>query len=178
MSTESIPLWDVLAGWEGYQRSLVNAVRPLTAEQLAWRPAPHLRSVGELVGHIGQGRLTIFARIQSPRNAELASQTGGDNPQETLYGNADALARKLESSWGLIEAALKEWSVADLATTDRYSDNGQTYALSRQWNIWLLLNHDLHHGGELALMLGIQGVPAPELRERFGHLANPPLAQD
>jgi|SRR5579859_458355 len=177
MSTESTPLWNVFEGWEGYQRSLVNAVRPLTAEQLAWRPAPHLRSVGELAGHIGQGRLVVFSRLQSPRAAELASQTAADNPQETLYGNAEALVRLLESSWGLIETALKDWTVADLATSYRFMDNGQAYALSRQWNMWLMLTHDLHHGGELAMLLGIQGVAAPELRERFGHLSIPPLAE-
>ena len=177
MSAEPMPLSKIFEGWEGYQRSLVNAVRPLTAEQLAWRPAPHLRSVGELVGHIGEGRFVVFARMQAPRDAELASQTGADNPQETLYGNAEALARILESSWALIEAALKEWTVADLALTYRHTESGQTYVISRQWTIWLMLTHDMHHGGELAMLLGIQGIAAPDLRDRFGHLVAPPLAE-
>ena len=176
MSTDAMPLSQVFEGWEGHQRSLVDTVRALTREQLAWRPAPHLRSVGELVGHISQGRIDWFARMQAPRSAELASQTGADNPQETLYGNAEALARHLEGSWRMVEATLNEWSVADLAVTYRHTYYGQTYAISRQWTIWRILTHDVHHGGELALMLGLQGVAVPELGYQFGHLAMPPLA--
>jgi len=178
MSAEPMPLSKIFEGWEGHQRSLVDTARPLTREQLAWRPAPHLRSVGELVGHISQGRIDWFARMQTPRDAELASQAGGENLEETLYGNAEALARHLEGSWGMIEAALKEWTVADLGVTYRHTYNGQAYAISRQWTIWRILTHDVHHGGELALMLGLQGIAVPELGGQFGHLVVPPLAED
>jgi hypothetical protein len=36
--------------------------------------------------------------------------------------------------------------------------------------------HDIHHGGELAVMLGIQGIPTPELGDAGGHLILLPLA--
>jgi hypothetical protein len=36
----------------------------------------------------------------------------------------------------------------------------------------------MHHGGELALMLGMQGVGVPELGDLGGHLTYPPLAGD
>ena len=178
MSADSIPLAKVFAGWAGFQHSLVEAVRPLTSAQLAWRPAPQLRSVGELAAHIAHGRLVVFSRIQPALAAELASETEPDNPQETLYGNAQALARNLQSSWELIADALSEWTVADLDTTYRFTNGGQTFALSRQWNIWLALTHDMHHGGELATLLSIQGIPTPLRGDRFGHLVDPPLAQD
>ena len=96
MGTQAMSLSQLFDGWQGHQRSLVDTIRPLTREQLAWRPAPQLRSVGELAGHISQGRIDWFARMQAPRSAELASQTAADNPQETLYGNAQALVRKAE----------------------------------------------------------------------------------
>src|SRR5689334_14574375 len=121
MSTDTMPLAEVFDGWESYQRSLVNTVRPLTTEQLAWRPAPHLRSVGEIVGHIGQGRIDWFSRMQAPRAAEFSDQTGAESQAETLYGNPEALVRKLENSWGIVEATLKEWTVADLAVTYRHT---------------------------------------------------------
>jgi uncharacterized damage-inducible protein DinB len=180
MSADPVPLAEVFEGWAGYQYSLVEAVRPLTPEQLAWRPAPHLRPVGELAAHIAHGRVVIFSRVQAPLAAQLASQTAPDNPQDTLYGSAAALVRNLESSWGLIEEALNTWTAAshDLATTYRFTGGEQAFALSRQWNIWLMLTHDIHHGGELATLLSIQGITTPLLGDRFGHLAVPPLAQD
>ena len=80
MSTESMPLSKVFEGWEGYQHSLVEAVRLLTPDQLAWRPALRLRSVGELAAHIAHGRVVVFSRIQTPRAAKLAGETEPDNP--------------------------------------------------------------------------------------------------
>ncbi len=35
--------------------------------------------------------------------------------------------------------------------------------------------HDLHHGGEFALMLGIQGIENFELGDLGGHVVEPPL---
>ena len=52
---------------------------------------------------------------------------------ELLQEYAAALAQNLESSWELIADALREWTVADLATTYRFTNGGQAIALSRQW---------------------------------------------
>jgi hypothetical protein len=65
-------LIDVYRGWEGYQASLVHAVAPLTDEQLAFRAAPGLKSVGEIVRHIAAGRIDWFLRMNAPGCAELA----------------------------------------------------------------------------------------------------------
>ena len=59
-------LAEIFDGWNGYQASLVHAVEPLTAAQLAWRPAADRRSVGELVRHLALGRVTWFARMGGP----------------------------------------------------------------------------------------------------------------
>lgn len=40
---------------------------------------------------------------------------------------------------------------------------GQPYALSRQWVTWHVIEHDLHHGGELSFSLGANGLAAPDL---------------
>ena len=42
--------------------------------------------------------------------------------------------------------------------------------------LWRILAHDIHHGGELALMLGAQGVEIFELGGLGGHINSPPLA--
>jgi uncharacterized damage-inducible protein DinB len=76
----------------------------------------------------------------------------------------------------MIEATLDQWTVADLATTYRHTWNGDTYAVSRQWTIWRILSHDIHHGGQLSLMLGMQGIEHFELGDLFGHITLPPLA--
>lgn len=72
MDSSPVALERIFDGWAGYNTSLVNAVRPLTAAQLGWRPAGHLRTTGELVRHISLGRLSWFARMDAPGSAELS----------------------------------------------------------------------------------------------------------
>ncbi|WP_220201684.1 hypothetical protein [Reticulibacter mediterranei] len=37
----------------------------------------------------------------------------------------------------------------------------KTYTISRQWTSLRILSHDLHHAGELVMLLGIQGSTFP-----------------
>ena len=177
----------IFSGWDSFQTSLAHAIEPLTPEQLAWRPAPELRSVGELARHISQGRLSWFMRMDAPGSAALASRIpqwqqdsdGNRNIVEeslTITDQASQLVTWLDLTWQMIAATLKAWQVSDLQVTYRHTWNGDTYAVSRQWTIWRILSHDIHHGGELSLMLGMQGIQAFELGDLFGHITLPPLA--
>ena len=39
------------------------------------------------------------------------------------------------------------------------------------------MSHDLHHGGELSILLGMQGIEIPDLGDQGGHLTELPLAE-
>ena len=180
-------LKQVLDGWQGYQISLVHAIAPLSPEQLRWRPAPGLNSVGEVARHISLGRVVWFARMDAPGAAEVAAQidvweqdSDGNRyiveQALDIAGDAAELVRWLEMSWAMIAQALSAWAVEDLQVVYRHTWNGDTYAISRQWTLWRILSHDIHHGGELSLMLGQQGIEAFELGGLFGHIILPPLA--
>ncbi len=179
MTEGSISLSKIFDGWDGLQTSILHAVQPLTPEQLAWRAAPNLRSVGEVVSHTALGRVVWFERMHAPGSAALAARIAALGPQPvvelSIAGDRDALLDWLEASWGMIADTLNQWTVSDLARTYRHEYWGKTYAVSYQWTIWRILTHDMHHGGELALMLGMQQIPVPELGDLFGHLTEPPL---
>ena len=189
MPTSPNSLMMVYEGWEGYRQSIVKAVAPLTAEQLTWRPAAHLRSVGELVRHIALGPIDWFRRMEAPGSRELASQI--DAWEEDPHGNryvienaiaitdqAAELVKWLEASGQMIGQTLKTWTVDDLKKTYRHIWRGNTYAISRQWTIWRIMAHDLHHGGELVVMLGMQGLENFELGDLGGHIVEPALADE
>lgn len=74
MATVPDSLDFIYEGWIGYRSSIVKAVAPLTAEQLAWQPTAHLRSVGELVRHIALGPIDWFLRMDAPGSSELAAR--------------------------------------------------------------------------------------------------------
>jgi uncharacterized damage-inducible protein DinB len=177
MTTEASSLMSVYEGWDGYQLSLVRAIAPLSPQQLAYRPAPHLRSVGEIASHISLGRIDWFQRMHAPGSEEIAHQAAGWETDQAIMENATELVRRLEVTWQMIENTLTHWTISDLAQTYRHPYQGKTYAISRQWTIWRIMAHDLHHGGQLAILLGIQGIEIPELGDLGGHLTQPPLAE-
>ena len=198
MSTVMQSLSSVYEGWDSHQLALVRAISGLTPEQLAYRPAPHLRSAGEIVSHIALGRVDWFHRMGAPGSGELARQIApwesekADTEQRSelrrwldatrqieaaITTNPGELLRWLEASWQIIEKTLTTWNVADLAQTFRHLYQGKMYNVSRQWVLWRVMSHDLHHGGELAILLGLQGIEIPDLGDQGGHLTELPLAE-
>jgi uncharacterized damage-inducible protein DinB len=187
MTKFSESLQNIFEGWDGYHQSLVNAVNPLSPEQLNWRPAEKFFTVGELVRHISLGRLTWLLRMGAPESVEVANQIsdwqrdsdGNRNIVEESIAITDQpieLVRWLDITWQIIENLFSEWRIADLWRTYQHTWNGKVYCVSRQWTIWRVMNHDIHHGGELSLMLGLQGIEAFELSGLFGHTILPPLS--
>jgi uncharacterized damage-inducible protein DinB len=59
---------------------------------------------------------------------------------------------------------LARWTPAHLDQTFTHRRrNGEVNTFSRQWIIWHLIEHDLHHGGELGYSLGMHGLDAPDI---------------
>jgi uncharacterized damage-inducible protein DinB len=180
-------LQTVYEGWDGYQQSIVHAIEPLTVGQLAWRPTDAHRSVGELTRHIALGRLEWFARMGAPGSQALADRISDWESDEDgnrhivdasvdIAGDTAQLVAWLEATGNMVSQTLAGWTVADLATGFGYTFNGQRYHIPRQWVLWRIMAHDIHHGGELSLMLGMQGIEAFELSALGGHIIMPPLA--
>jgi uncharacterized damage-inducible protein DinB len=71
----------------------------------------------------------------------------------------DELVSALKKTWELVAGCLARWTPDML--DDQFVDG--EHVLSRRWVIWHVLEHDLHHGGELFLTLGAHGVSVPEL---------------
>ena len=160
MTAAETPLATIYEGWENYQRHLTSAIAPLSSEQLALRAAPDLRPVWMLAAHIISARVWWFhfvLREGDDKLAPLVDWDEDDSPQRS----AAELVEGLEASWRLVKSGLDYWTPADLAQTYQHPRREKTY--SRQWVIWHLIEHDIHHGGELSFALGMHGVPAIDL---------------
>jgi uncharacterized damage-inducible protein DinB len=177
MPEEIHSLLNIFKGWDGYQISLVRAIASLSREQLAYRPAPHLRSAGELAYHISKGRFDWFQRTFGVGSTETAHLVSDWLTEDAIEEQSAELVRGLEVTWQMVEDALRNWTVDDLAQTYPLSYQGKNYALPRQWILWRIMAHDLHHGGELAVTLGMQNIAIPELGDQGGHITEPPLAE-
>jgi uncharacterized damage-inducible protein DinB len=150
----------LLKGWDTYQQMLVEAVEPLTEAQLAVRAAPHLRPAWTIAAHIITTRVWWVHIIAGEGSADLESMlTWDDDGQPQRSG--DELAEGLRRSWALVADCLARWTPADLGVTFKHPRGDEWF--TRQWIVWHLIEHDVHHGGELGLTLGMHGIPSLEL---------------
>lgn len=177
---EDITLATFATWWQAYQDHLKTAVAPLTAEQLALRAAPGLRSVGENALHIVGCRMFWFTEaLGEDGGADLAPYARWNEAAlGAPYASVDDFARALEApvptgaelaegldrTWSFMADRLARWSPADLRQTfadeGEVDEHGEPVEASRGWVVWHVLEHDLHHGGEISLTLGMHGVPA------------------
>lgn len=160
--TGQIVFGDLVKGWQGYQDHLVAVVRPLTAEQLALGAAPHLRSIGVLAAHIVATRAGWMHNILGEGPAEFEAIHEWDE-DGALPRSSEELVQALEATWQTISEGLARWTNEDYDEALTIHRKGHTRTYTRGWVIWHLLEHDLHHGGELSFSLGMHGIPAIEL---------------
>jgi uncharacterized damage-inducible protein DinB len=159
MAEENATLTTFYESWKLYQDHLTQAIAPLTAEQLSLRAVPDLRSIGELVAHIIGARVRWFDRFLGEDVSALARWNGPDGAPD----GAASLVGGLDDSWRLMADALARWNAADMQKTFGHEWQGDHYELSRAWVVWHLLEHDLHHGGEVSLTLGMHDLQAPDI---------------
>ena len=183
-TSNPMQLSTVFDGWGGYQTSLVHAIEPLSADQLAWKPSESLRSIGEISRHIAMGRVNWFLRMKAPGSEVLAAKIaawdfdphGNRYIRETditIHRDAGALAGWLNNTWDMVDQTLQAWTVEDLAVSYRHVWRRDVYEVSRQWTVWRVMAHDIHHGGQIARILAERGIDAFELRGLGGHIVSP-----
>jgi uncharacterized damage-inducible protein DinB len=147
--------------WQQYQDHIKQAIAPLTDEQLALCAAPGLRSIRELVYHIIDARVDWFTGFMAEDAVAVQSLSHPDEPDYPR--SATELAQDLDISWKLMADCLARWGATDMQHTFPIEWRGDPYNLSRSWVVWHILEHDLHHGGEVSLTLGIHGLQAPDI---------------
>jgi len=148
--------------WKLYLDHVYEVIATLTMEQLALRAAPSLRSIGQNAAHMIGARIGWFTRFLGEPWDELGSRDRWDRPGAPDQEAAE-LVHGLDTSFRLMSEALARWSSADMQKTFAQDWRGEHYDLSRSWVIWHLLEHDLHHGGEISLTLGMHGLQAPDI---------------
>ncbi|HEU5369396.1 MAG TPA: DinB family protein [Ktedonobacterales bacterium] len=160
MAEENFTLSTFYTSWKAYQDHIKEAIAPLTAEQLALRAAPNLRSVGENARHIIGCRAGWFTFVLGEDwGAEVKAYEDWDAPDAPAPTPAE-LVQALDRTWQGMTDCLARWSPDDMRQTFPDEWDGKTVHLARAWIVWHVLEHDLHHGGELSLTLGMHGIPA------------------
>jgi uncharacterized damage-inducible protein DinB len=148
-------------GWQNYQELLIKAIAPLSTAQLTLSATPGLRSINTIVLHIIGARARWFHNLMEVGDEDFATLGSWDHGNEPTLGAAQ-LIYGLETTWRVMQETLADWTPADLLYAYKDESN-EPETFTRQWVIWHLIEHDLHHGGEVSLTLGMHGLQAPDL---------------
>ncbi len=152
----------IYENWRGYQQKIRDCITLLTDEQLSLRPAEHMWPLGQIIQHIISVRAGWFSgTLQDPDDRMEAYMNWGqyDSPHRSPL----ELAHGLDETWQFIESRITRWSPQDCAQTFPDEWEGKITHVSRSWVIYHVLEHDLHHGGEASLILGMNRLQAPDL---------------
>ncbi len=164
MSEDNFTLTTFYTFWKAYQDRIKDALAPLTAEQLALHAAPRLRSIGENALHIIACRAYWFTDFLGEDGGIEMKKYADWNEAALLPGApvppAAELVQGLAHTWQFMADCLARWSSDDMQHTFPDEWDGKRVDVSRAWVVWHVMEHDLHHGGELSLIFGMHGLPA------------------
>jgi uncharacterized damage-inducible protein DinB len=175
MSDRAPALETFYEGWAHHQQLLLAAIGHLGPEQLALRPAPHEWAIWQIAGHmagtrafwfhdvLGEGDPAIrkMFRVESTTVPDLPLEDAGWEDDETHPRGAAEIVDAFERTWAMVDDCLLRWTPDDLAV--EFPRRGRDGTFSRQWVIWHLIEHELHHGGTISLILSTNGIPGLDI---------------
>ncbi len=137
--------------WATVRRGLVQALGTLTDEQLNFAPREGMRTLGDIARHIAHVEEAWFRHWMVGKHEGPPAYTAED------YPTVESITALLAEVHARTEAYL---ATLDAAALDQPFKTfwGQTGPIS--WVIWHVLEHEIHHRGEIYLMVGLVGMTA------------------
>jgi len=148
--------------WPQYDRRLIEAIAPLSDEQLAIRPSPKHWPIWAIVGHLAGTRVYWLCHVAGEPGAESTPwpNLGDEGWEDDLSRprSASELVGALESTFAIVDRLLDTWTPAMLVEEFERTYGDQRQVHSRTSILQRLLTHEAYHDGELAIALGNHGL--------------------
>lgn len=143
-----------LAYFEGVRRRTRAVAERIPADRIEWRPAPGRFSPGDLVRHIAATERWMWGE-----NVRLRPSRYPGHGTELADGKVEVLAY-LDRMHEETVAIIRDLDDADLAARCRTVGGGEISV----WK-WLraMVEHEVHHRGQLYEVLAMMGVDVPSL---------------
>jgi uncharacterized damage-inducible protein DinB len=142
---------ELFGHWETVRQGLVQALSTLTDEQLDFAPREGMWSLSAVARHIAHAEEAWFRHWMVGKHEGPPQYTAED------YPTVESIKGLLAEVHARTEAYLETLDSADL---DQPFETfwGQKGPIS--WVIWHVLEHEIHHRGEIYLMMGLVGMTA------------------
>ena len=151
-------------GWHLINESLIKALAPLTAEQLALPVGSPTWPIWASASHLAGTRVFWLCHVFKEPGAETTpfNDPSGFGWEDDLTRprSADELVGALTSSWSIVERCLATWTSDTLGHEARRTGPTGVRLHTRQSVLMRMITHDAYHTGEISLTLGSNGLPA------------------
>jgi uncharacterized damage-inducible protein DinB len=139
---------DLFAHWSQVRANLVATIQQFSEEELKWVPFEGSWPVGQIMLHIADCEDNwLYGVVRGEIEPWI------DYPLEA-YPTRDAILGVLARAHRRTVAFLDGLEASDLGKVYAIADGGQ---FSLYWILWHVLEHEIHHRGELSLILGLLG---------------------
>jgi uncharacterized damage-inducible protein DinB len=141
--------FEPFAHWIAVRRGLVNALDRLADEHLAFSPGRELWTLGTVARHIANAEDGWFRYVVTAELDEWPVFT----PE--AYPTVEAIQGLLAEVHERTIAYLSDRGVEDL---ERSVTAPWGHDFTLRWVTWHVLEHEIHHRGEISLMMGLLGM--------------------
>jgi uncharacterized damage-inducible protein DinB len=137
------------AHWKNIREGLIETIGKFEDAELDYAPFDGSRAAGDIMLHIADAEDGWFRHVVTRELAEWPSQYTLAN-----YPERAAIRRALGEVHERTDRYLDSLSTSDL---DHAIEAPWGEHIPLLWIIWHVLEHEVHHRGELSLILGLLG---------------------
>jgi uncharacterized damage-inducible protein DinB len=140
---------ELFSHWSLVRKGLTNVIEKFQEPDLIFKPYPESWSAGQIMVHIANAEEGWFRYAITKEITEWPQELQFEN-----YPTQDKILAILDSVHVKTESYLRSLAENDL-DAKILTPWGESIPL--QWIIWHVIEHEIHHRGELSLILGILG---------------------
>lgn len=128
-----------------------------------WKPHDRSMSISRLAGHLAE--LPMFGAVTFQGDSFDFQAPGASPPQPTVMTSRKQLLELFDKNVAAARAAISQASDGDLQKTWTLLNGGKTmFSMPRIAVLRnMILNHIIHHRGQLSVYLRMNNVPVPSI---------------
>lgn len=149
MNLEKMKLSHLFSHWKQLNKDLLWTIDQFSDDDLFYRPFDGSWTVGDIMLHIPDAEDGWFRYAVTRELSDWPSFTIDE------YPNIEAIKGLISDVHARTEAFLDKQEIADLERMVKLPWKEAERSLG--WIIWHVIEHEIHHRGELSLILGTLG---------------------
>jgi uncharacterized damage-inducible protein DinB len=160
MPVATSPCAPFLAEMEQEAVATRRLLERLPADRLAWRPHPKSQTLGQLAYHVASTPGIVPGLLAAD---VVDGDRVGFGPAQP--GSVQEVLAKFDASLAGAKATFGRWGDGELEATWRLRMGGREVMAQPRRSLVrsLVLNHHVHHRGQLTVYLRMLGVPLPSV---------------